>query len=366
MEVFVLVLLARVLNSEGWTEHHPTTIARGGPSLALVRGTDSSELTWNFDGTFTIAGSLFERPLRIVPLLARLDAETESEGLTAAASFPASRSNGGTASIVVVYPGDRTVRASIPEWQQASYVGLHPIEIDKSIVQLVPASPFALDSEERLARLLRLRMWPRRYAQYPPTLSFPPALQKRVLDSVPAKLRAHGDKIDVLRPLTAQEAQAIRLAATVDPSPPRKHARPKDAPVAKPSADSALAAAAAVFLCLETCPVCGENSDPGHLQTGDSGFFCYECVNCRALWGMRLCAECGHRYPFISPRLAEDHHLPSDPDAAERAFGRDLLAQPCPMSPTADDFICSHCGSCPNRDGEGAQSCYRCREVRPA
>ena len=98
---------------------------------------------------------------------------------------------------------------------------------------------------------------------------------------------------------------------------------------------------------LMTCPCCGTvNSDAASAVLRDNATFGVKCAGCECEWGIGICGECRHRYPFI--RIAGIEGCiggVTGPGWEEMSVGQDILATPRLLPNGNVRFECPWCGS---------------------
>lgn len=233
---------------------------------------------------------------------------------------------------------------------------------------LLGCSPWGIDCEERMARLLHV--WLRRAAAHP----YPPHTVLRELPTIP-------------RAWTWLRQDGAHLVALVDPSQPelaaaRRWAAAKLAELdmqahhaklsrqAVPTAPRASLERFSLFLAQDLsalagqtdCPVCGGpgrvEPRPGRNPDGTDSTWWATCIECTTEWGLRPCTRCGQRFAALVPHVGLDLQLAANNSEAtagwpDRVLGRDVWAQPC--TKIVRQLRCPHCGTC------AAGQCSRCR-----
>jgi hypothetical protein len=224
---------------------------------------------------------------------------------------------------------------------------------------LLGCSPWGIDSEERMARVLN--GWLSRSA----VAGYPAALAIRGLPELPRGwewLRYDQAHLVALRAPDEREASVARAWAS---------ARAKELDAEAQRAKQAKQAFAAgprdavsaferfiddvdqVLAGLENCPVCdGEGfvePRPGQQPAGADATWWCQCGACGSEWGTRRCVACENRYRALAPQtgldLAEVAGGVADGDWPDKVLGRDVWARPC-RSGSAGDFRCPNCGRC--------------------
>ena len=335
---FVLHLVARGLADLGWIarwEGRKWTMGREG----------HAEVTAEVDRHGIISLRSVGGRLRLLPLCADL---AGADGDAVAALVESW--DGLDGEVVVVHVGGAADVHDVDRRAGWSFGGR---------AVLLACSPWGIDSEEKVSRLLN--GWLNRAALQP----YPVVQRIRALPDLPRGwdwIRYQGGHLVILRAPSQQEADTATTWASTHARKMEASARqavaarraPAVAPrqaVARfreiiPEAPSALSA-------LGVCPVCGELGmvvpRPGREANGSDATWWAMCVGCSSEWGLRPCAACGHRYRALAPQVGLD--LPaaakaaSDEDWPDKVLGRDEWAQPC-RAGTSGQFRCPRCGEC--------------------
>lgn len=224
---------------------------------------------------------------------------------------------------------------------------------------LFPCSPWGIDSEERMSRLLN--GWLSRAA----TPAYPVATTLPALPEWPGKrdwLRHEGDHLVAFRAPTDSEASEARRwaagqARELETQAQRAKAAKQAFAVAPREAVTAFQKfvdrAADALVGLDTCPVCGAQGRvkprPGKAADGSDATWLAICESCGSEWGTRPCTECGTRYQALLPQTGLDMAAAAEATPGrewpDKVFGRDLWAQPC-VSDGNTQFKCPECGTC--------------------
>ncbi len=224
---------------------------------------------------------------------------------------------------------------------------------------LFSCSPWSIDSEERMSRLLQ--GWLCRSA----TPDYPYVDQFRELPKLPSEwtwlqyeepflvaLRAPND-----RELACSRAWATSRAKALDQAAQRAKAAKQAYPVAPRDAVRKLQAfverVSQILMGLDQCPVCDGSGKvvprPGNRPDGSSATWWATCTSCQSEWGTRSCAGCGNRYRALQVQpgldLSELAAITEPRDWPDKVLGRDVWAQPCRARP-GEDFRCPDCGQC--------------------
>lgn len=341
---FVLLVVARALDQLGWSGEasgRGWVLRRPGfASLQLEPG-DVGVIHLRTDGG---------DQLRILPACADLGAAEP-----AALSAWVSRLDVLAGEVVVAHVGRVAPLEDVDRATGWSFGGT---------ATLFALSPWLLDSEERMRRLLA--GWASRAAR--PT--YPSSLSARGLSSLPSawewvvqrganvlKLRSpREDETAVAvawfaeqeRTLDAEVEIGKRLKGGADPTSLR----------AVRSARTFVTAPDPDLGALADCPVCGRQ---GRFEVRAAGgadasrATWWATCECGSAWGLRSCTVCSGRYPALSvavSRAASVTAAGRAEDWPDRQFGSDVWAQPCATDRA--QFRCPDCGTC------GHGTCGRC------
>jgi hypothetical protein len=234
---------------------------------------------------------------------------------------------------------------------------------------LLACSPWAIDSEERMARVLH--GWLCRAA----TMAYPVTRRVPSLPTLPRGwdwLRYDAPHLVALRAPDEQETAAAQSWATaqakeLDTAAQRAKAAKQAFAIAPREAVRALQS----FLGelherlagLQPCPVCGAQGlvepRPGRRPDGSDATWWAICSSCSSEWGTRPCTGCGGRYRALLPQMGLDlaRAVESTPgrDWPDKVLGLDVWAQPCSTGATGQ-FRCPGCGAC------SGGACARCQQ----
>ncbi len=344
---FVLQLVVRGLTALGWD----ATLTEAGwqltkPGWLLVR------LARDAMGGITLGGAI---PLRILPICANF-----SGADPAALTAQVERLDGRGEELVLAHVGDE---AELPDADRAAGWSTNKRTV------LFACSPWSIDAEERMTRLLH------GYLARTATPAYPALRRLRGLPpglGTGDWLRQTGDHLAVLRTPTTSELTAMRAWTTQEGQKWDRLAQ--QAKVARQPFDRApmnalseilpfIEEAASSLGGLNTCPVC---ETPGRIEprlgqqpNGADATFWASCQACRSQWGTRRCTGCDTRYRAILPHTGLDDTMAiADTLPAahwpDKVFGRDLWAQPCATG-RAGQLRCPGCGQCM------AGGCKRCQ-----
>ena len=385
---FVAVLVVRALADLGFKPPDSASHLRlGGAPFRVTSGHIAITLDWRADGTLELSspGEVISRtPVRIVPLAAALSGGAEPKDLAAflgalgvleqrfdsprdasndrgaarkgrEAMEPRQRGHNRPRRLVntlVVYPSvlhERERYGTELQW------ALQTLQNDglsgpRGNTGLVPVSPLAIDSVERLARALRWWLASTWVDAYPGRLRLSPdavnALRNETFVRVPAD--APGTLL-LTRRLGQDEVERIEgILRSLRMTPgPRGRVNPPQAS----ALDEFRTQWVEIQRRLEQlfrCLVCGTEATRRDITVREDEQMACGCSSCSAIWGIRACDECGERYPYLIPKaeaLTDAVHLPGWVD---QAYGRDVLAVPCGCE-EPEAFLCPACGACPGR-----------------
>ena len=342
---FVLHLVTRAFTSLGWT----ATEAGQGWSLSK-NGWRSVQVAVDANGVVRVTG---ERSVRFVPLCADL-ASADGDGvleLVKAADHPRD-------DVVLVHVGRA---ASLSDVDRASgwSIGRRAV--------LFSCSPWGIDSEERMTRLLH--GWMSRAA----VPAYPVATTIRALPEWPGRrdwVRYEGEHLVAFRApkdheLEDARAWAVSKSKALDVEAQRAKAAKQAFALAPREAMTAfekfLDGGWKPLVGLDVCPICSAQgyveTRPGRRSDGSDATWWARCAGCSSQWGTRPCA-CGTRYrvlivgdPGVNVEAAA-HDAPAS-EWPDRVLGRDVWAQPCAERPD-EQFRCPECGRC------SGGACLRC------
>lgn len=342
---FVLHLVVRGFAALGWSA------TPDGDGWALAKsGWSTVRVATDAMGVVTLEG---KRPLRLIPICADLTGADP-----AAVQARVELLDGSDGAVVVAHVGGAVALADADRSYGWSIGGR---------AVLFPCSPWGIDSEERMARLLH--GWLCRVA----APAYPVVESIRSLPAWPGRrgwLRHEGDHVVAFRAPTEGEAAEARSWATAKAR--ELDTQAQRAKMAKQAFDVAPREAVATFqrfvshaaealAGIDSCPVCGGQGHvdprPGRRSDGSDATWWATCGSCRSEWGTRPCTRCEARYGALVPQTGLDMVAVAASTATldwpDKLFGRDLWAQPCQQRP-AEHLRCPDCGAC------GAGSCIRC------
>jgi len=343
---FVLHLVARGFTSLGWS----ATEEGQGWSLSK-EGWQSVTVTVDANGAVRVTG---ERALRFVPLCADFAAASGDAVLEQVAAADHAGEE-----VVLVHVGRA---ASLTDADRASgwSIGRRAV--------LFACSPWCIDSEERMTRLLHGWLGRAAVPAYPATATI------RALPEWPGRrgwVRYEGEHLVAFRAPKDHELEEARAWAVA-----KSRALDAEAQRAKAARQAfALAPREAMIaferfvdggwrqlVGLDVCPICGAlghlETRPGRRSDGSDATWWSRCAGCSSQWGTRPCS-CGSRYrvlivgdPGVDLGVA-GHDVPAA-EWPDRVLGRDVWAQPCAEKP-GEQFRCPDCGRC------SGGSCLRCQ-----
>lgn len=349
---FVLHLVVRGFTGLGWSV---TPAPSGGWSLSKA-GWASVRVTVDPAGLIRVTG---DRVLRLMPLCADLSAADP-----AAVSQHLQTLDSPNSPLVIAHVGST---AQLDDVDRASGWTLG------GRAALFGCSPWGIDSEERMARVLH--GWLSRAAAPP----YPVSTTVKALPAWQGRwgwLRRDGDHIVADRAPNAQEANTARtwsadktreLEAQAQRAVAAKQPFDREPGKAVLALKAFIGAAERGLTDLDTCPVCGGRGEfkprPGKEANGSDATWWATCSSCESEWGTRPCTGCRTRYRALQPHpgkldvvaTAAAMTLLEWPD---KVLGRDQWAQPCQSGRTGQ-FRCPECGKC------SSGACGRCEARAP-
>jgi hypothetical protein len=345
----VFHLVVRGLSALGWSATPNAggwELRKPGRSVVQVRIGPTGVVEVSADGA-----------LRLLPLCA------DVAGADASGVIRQVEALDGEAEVVVVHVGALVSGSDVDRASGWSFGGR---------AVLFACSPWGIDCEERMARLLN--GWLCRAAALP----YPARTTIRALPELPAQRwlrRDGGQLVAVLAPTEREAAELDRWRTAELQAFEDRVRRAKDSKqrieVAPRDALAALAGfvrdATAQLAGLDLCPVCGETGvvepRPGKRADGADATWWATC-GCTSSWGLRTCA-CGARFRALVPHVGKvDGEVAaaslSGLDWPDKVFGRDVWAQPCATG-SPGQVRCPACGRC------AGGACARCagRAVGP-
>lgn len=230
---------------------------------------------------------------------------------------------------------------------------------------LFGCSPWGIDSEERMARLIN--GWLSRAA----IPAYPVGTTIVDLPNPPAGsgwLRYENTHLVALRSPDAAELRlahswAAKQAKEMDIKARQAKAARQAFPVAPRNAIKAFLTFVdrtdSAFGGIDICPVCGGQGiiepRPGNKADGSDATWWAMCGDCASEWGLRPCTRCGSRYRALAVQTGLDLERvageTSPVDWPDKVLGRDVWAQPC-GSGASGRFRCPDCGGCTDSDCE--------------
>ncbi|MBK9754553.1 MAG: hypothetical protein IPO88_13805, partial [Nannocystis sp.] len=356
---FVLHLVIRAFSSLSWS----ATCTRAGWTLSRD-GHSTVDLTRNDQGVIVLRAAE-GATLRLLPLCASF-AEEDGPGLLAQL-----RSWDRLGALVAVYVHSPVERAGVDVGAEAVQIPLERLDPDRASgwilaerAALLGCSPWGIDSEERITRMLNGWIHRTTVPRYPRTESARPATpatgddnatRHHLLVALPAP-RRNRRAAAAATWATAQEvalqAQERVARPRGRPSPLRRSRQSRHSAhgSTRPSASSTIG----------DLPGRDERGHvearPGKEPDGSDATWWAHCTACESEWGLRLCRGCGTRYRALTPSGLISNRRPAALPEAEwpdSVLGRDVWAQPCRQTPRR--FRCPGCGQCAQRN------CGRCQ-----
>ncbi|RDV36437.1 hypothetical protein DV096_18450 [Bradymonadaceae bacterium TMQ3] len=338
---FIVHLALRGFANLGWS---PMTTDDGGWELSKL-GWSPVRVIADGLGVVHIISNCNE--LRLLPLCSDLTGSEQEPLLNAVKSFDSI-----DAEVVVAHVGGAAI---LRDADRASGWSI------RSRAVLFACSPWSIDSEERMARVLH--GWLSRAATkgYPLSEAMP-ALPNGLEEQ--DWFRRKGDTLVAVR--APNDAEVSRAKSWVDRKARELDAEAQRKKTAKQSIADAPRKAVAAFrhfiyrasdqlAGIECCPVCGETGDvkprPGKLPDSSDATWWAICRACQSEWGTRPCTSCDTPYRALIPSINLDVSALAEAAAAfgrewrDKVFGRDVWAQPCARRPQ-DNVRCPNCGHC--------------------
>jgi hypothetical protein len=359
-ETYGILLTCRVLRQFGFKPQTGEGPRRGQGPLRLEAYGCLVELEWLRDGTWVLQEPGGTSRLRFVSLPAAPTARAASEPVE---RFLAAMQNPRCASernepLVVLYLGHSEAQRLKPAEQRRLNQPCHErTRIDPDGPSVIPVSPADLESEERVARMIRWWWLGSMLDRYPVRLKIPPPLLDEVATRARGAITTQPGILQLVRPLHSADVREMKPALENIrwPQGPGRFGPPPKEVLAKLQEN--LEVSTRFFAQLLRCPVC----------TAPSGTFeplgntCYriQCGGCSTRWGLKPCGSCGKRIPFLVVPAEQPDSLNHLPGWVDRLFGRDVLASPCWRENAKEHHICPNCRTCPNERKETGQ-CLRC------
>ena len=367
-DTFVLLLLVRALHGLGWSAHGNATACKpcrkGWPELAIQQ-----------DATGVVTVRSNRRVIRFLPVCTSFDAV---EATAVASTIGQWDSKHGEV-VVVHLDGNPNRNVAAPDSQSSNRESTAPGDVDRATgwtfkrgAVLLGCSPWSIDSEERMSRLMGGWLNRRAAAAFPARQALP------ALPKVPgdwAWMRAAGPYILALRAPSAMEVNAAQSWAAAQRRDLDNFAlRARQAHQAFDGASREAAAAFPRFVeaaardlaVLAECPVCQKvgavEPRPGARSDGADATWWAICPSCKSGWGLRPCTSCGLRSRVLIANIDLDADVIANSKSAsswpDNVYGRDVWAQPCGSQVDSGHYRCSNCGVCPGG------SCDRCQSSR--
>jgi hypothetical protein len=341
---FGLLLVVHALNDLGWSTDGSTAVL-GGSQLLLQRHGMALRMSIALDGAVTL--SMDDQHLRIVPVLCAVTLEHRS----VIADSIRAQAHG---EVLVLLHGQPEQLVEGPS--EGDGTSISTLDSDAKLLagwgcpSALLVSPFVLDSQERVARVLSSWIAQHALPNYPlrlPLKADPGVALPRWLRISPGKV----PHIEVVHPASDAEVDAFRdrcedRSHTIEAEAKRARVRGLIDPRPAALEDLLLAAQhAASMRMMQHCQVCGGTARfEARLAGGKPTWWC-RCQSCDAEWGTRPCSGCQQPFPVLI--AAPDFWVPDRAvDWLDRSFGRDLWSEPCWDPQRQGAFRCSHCGNC--------------------
>jgi len=362
VEAYGILLVCRALKQLGFTSPTGGAPRRGRDPLPLESQGAHLELDWRQDGTWVLQEPGGAVSLRFVSLAAAPVARAASEPAERflAAMRDADTDSKRNESTVVLYLGHGELQRLKPSDQRRLNQASHErTRDDPAGPSLIPISPTDLESEERVARMVRWWWWCTLFEKYPLRIKAHP----RLLEVLEKRLFCQGETretgfLPLVVPLRLEDVQQLRreLEDVRWPQGPGRFAPPPREALAE--LQEALTAGVRLFEQLRHCPVCGASS--GTFERLGNTSYRIQCPGCDTRWGLKPCGNCQKRMPFLSVSAGQQPDTFRQlPGWVDRVFGRDVLASPCWRERAREHHICPSCRTCPN-EGKSTGRCLRC------
>jgi hypothetical protein len=348
-DAFALLLVAHSLDGFGYTPSGASSLTlSAADELALEGPHGPLALTWD-----PLRGATLRRddvPLvRVVPLATRLAgalgkaSPREPTWIRERVAQLLEQTDVRQARhTVVLYSGRRREREGLPpelaELLNPPDVGLAPT----GGCAVLPVSPLDLYSAERVGRVVRRVVLIDLFERFPPRVACRRAASAQAASLVPwLGPDPSGEGLLVLSapPDASQRAELrSRVHERTRALRQRRDEALRDALTALPDA---VEQAARGFEPLRACPTCG---GAGRFLPWAEGHFKCACEACGTSWGLRPCAACEARVPFLELAATQRSNRRSvaQSERLDREYGRDLLA--IPRADAEDAFHCPACG----------------------
>jgi formate dehydrogenase maturation protein FdhE len=369
-DAFARLLVVRALDESGYRASGGSVPGMG-QEVVLEHDVDVS-LVMRVDeqGVITLERGVFgdERAmrLRLVPLPAVLSAIADEQleeviaRLDEAAEFRVAEEM-----TVFLYPQDDEAEQKTAPELRMRLDSLAPHLATGHSASLLPADPFALDSQEKVAMALRWWLDAERYLAYPQGGNWPSFLEQseRTQDDW---LEFVDSRSYVLRRAPTDEEwkrfeRFLERAKRHHATEARRDAAHRQKQIDR--LQDELHVQRRFVEGLQRCPVCPDAPlVPTHaLQSGSNQTFQCQCTSCGTGWGTLRCGGCKERFPFIRLDGLKLDAEELAPGWLSQYVGRDVLSSPCWSTSGASAFICPKCGGCANSDKPCAENCFRCR-----
>jgi hypothetical protein len=385
MDRFGMLLVIRALEQLGYEPQEKDWHApvKPGGCWTVEAGATALTCEWCADGRVQLG--LGDSRLIFVSLPSVLGAARSSEQLLPLLRDAENAANGHGQRLVLLYP-DATAEGqtvSEPIIRRLHTIGNDPRTGQSDRVGVLPVSPWAIGSVERVSRAIRWFVEGTRYDAYPFEVEVPPDVRSIAPLGRLEWLEQRGDgkKMALRRPPLDYEWNELDLDVLVDRKGEEQmlaqleHERisgqVRDADrkgVRKGALDKQKAAARSTLQNLERCvrsitkfrdelkvaqeqsqwllrcPACRTQANPKtDFDVRDRDCFRCKCADCGAHWGTRLCSK-GHRYAVMRPLGKFIDVEDTRAGWEDRVYGSDLLAVPARTNQGNWGFVCPVCG----------------------
>ncbi|MDP3277907.1 MAG: DUF2357 domain-containing protein [Deltaproteobacteria bacterium] len=323
-DCFAFMLVAQALSNLGYS-----LVSEDGRSTRVRSVRGELRVSRESDGSVILEGGA--QPLAVVALPVAASVEDLSPLWTAL------RTSGHRDALYLLYGRPGVLRVA-DECGADTRLGLSGWDAPRALL----VSPWALDSVERVARVVGAWDAGGRLESFPPSVSTRAALAGEWTYR-PAWLDARASGLSVTRPITQAERSAA-IEALDRATPPREQARASPERE-RDQALRQLLEKSAELNWLTRCPVCerervsieGRGTELERLA--DRTFWC-KCLECSAAWGLRRCGLCRARFAVLDDGVSV--RCPDDVVDLDRVHGRDQW-HPARSDAGKRDYRCTKC-----------------------